>query len=111
MLLTGTPVQNNTKELWTLLNYIEPAKFNSLDSFLEEYGNLETYEQIQKLHTILKPHFLRRLKEEVDNSIPPLQETVIEVGLTTLQSTYYKGIYGENRMMLAKFGTNSIKTS
>lgn len=33
---------------------------------------------------MLKPHFLRRLKEEVDNSIPPLQETVIDVGLTTL---------------------------
>ena len=60
---------------------------------------------------MLKPHFLRRLKEEVDNSIPPLQETVIEVGLTTVQRTYYQGIYGENKMILAKFGTNSIKNS
>jgi SNF2 family DNA or RNA helicase len=33
---------------------------------------------------MLKPHFLRRLKEEVDKSIPPLSETVIEVGLTSL---------------------------
>jgi len=54
---------------------------------------------------------LRRLKEEVDNSIPPLHETVIEVGLTNLQTAYYKGIYGENRMVLAKFGSNSVKTS
>ena len=44
LLLTGTPVQNNTKELWTLLNYIEPEKFNNMDSFLEQYGNLESYE-------------------------------------------------------------------
>jgi hypothetical protein len=51
------------------------------------------------------------LKEEVENSIPPLNETVIDVGLTSLQNTYYKGIYGENRMLLAKFGTNSIKSS
>lgn len=72
---------------------------------------MESYEQIQKLHSILKPHFLRRLKEEVEDSIPPLNETVVEVGLTYLQNTYYKGIYGENRMVLAKFGTNSIKTS
>ena len=111
LLLTGTPVQNNTKELWTLLNYIEPEKFNSLELFLEEFGNLESYDQITKLHSILKPHFLRRLKEEVDNSIPPLSETVIEVGLTNLQNAYYKGIYGENRMILSRFGTNSIKTS
>lgn len=111
LLLTGTPVQNNTKELWTLLNYIEPEKFNNMDQFLEQYGNLESYDQIQKLHTMLKPHFLRRMKDEVENSIPPLNETVVEVGLTNLQNTYYKGIYGENRMVLAKFGTNSIKSS
>jgi len=46
LLLTGTPVQNNTKELWTLLNYIEPEKFNNMDLFMQEYGNLETFEQI-----------------------------------------------------------------
>ena len=111
LLLTGTPVQNNTKELWILLNYIEPEKFSNQELFLEKYGNLETFEQIQTLHTMLKPHFLRRLKEEVEDSIPPLNETVVEVGLTSLQNTYYKGIYGDNRMVLAKFGTNSIKTS
>jgi SNF2 family DNA or RNA helicase len=66
------------------LNYIEPEKFSSLEIFLEEFGNLETFDQIQKLHSILKPHFLRRMKEEVDKSIPPLSETVIEVGLTNL---------------------------
>jgi chromodomain-helicase-DNA-binding protein 7 len=44
LLLTGTPVQNNTKELWTLLNYIEPEKFNSMEAFLEQYGNLESYD-------------------------------------------------------------------
>jgi chromodomain-helicase-DNA-binding protein 7 len=59
---------------------------------------------------LLRPFFLRRLKEEVENSIPPLQETVVEVGLTKLQTVYYKGIYGENKYMLSKLGTNSSKT-
>jgi chromodomain-helicase-DNA-binding protein 7 len=49
------------------------------------------------------------LKEEVEDSIPPLNETIIEVSLTSLQMTYYKGIYGENRAVLAKFGSNSLK--
>ena len=40
LLLTGTPIQNNTKELFTLLNYIEPDKFNSFDSFMANYGAL-----------------------------------------------------------------------
>jgi chromodomain-helicase-DNA-binding protein 7 len=42
MLLTGTPVQNNTKELFTLLNYIEYDKFSSYDKFMREYGTLQS---------------------------------------------------------------------
>ena len=84
LLLTGTPIQNNTKELFTILNYIEPDNFNSFDKFMSEYGKLETVEQINRLHTMLRPHFLRRMKDEVEFSIPPLKETVIEVGLTSI---------------------------
>ena len=40
---------------------------------------------------------------------PPLEETVVEVGLTKLQTVYYKGIYGENKYMLSKLGSNSAK--
>ena len=40
-LLTGTPVQNNTKELFTLLNYIEPLRFRSMDLLLEKFGDLK----------------------------------------------------------------------
>ena len=42
LLLTGTPVQNNTKELFTLLNYIESENFNSFERFMDEYGDLKT---------------------------------------------------------------------
>jgi hypothetical protein len=51
------------------------------------------------------------MKDEVEFSIPPLKETVIEVGLTSLQQTYYKGIYGENLSVLATIGSSSVKTS
>ena len=78
---------------------------------MADYGKLETVEQIEKLHTMLRPHFLRRMKDEVEFSIPPLKETVIEVGLTQIQQTYYKGIYGENLSVLAQLGSNSVKTS
>jgi len=108
--LTGTPVQNNTEELFTLLNYIEPLKFRAMDKLLERFGDLKNANQVQALQTLLRPHFLRRLKEEVEDSIPPLEETVVEVGLTKLQTVYYKGIYGENKYMLSKLGTNSAKT-
>lgn len=108
-LLTGTPVQNNTKELFTLLNYIEPLRFRGMDALMENFGDLKNASQVQALQTLLRPFFLRRLKEEVEDSIPPLEETVVEVGLTKLQTVYYKGIYGENKYMLSKLGTNSAK--
>ena len=108
-LLTGTPLQNNTKELFTLLNYIEPLKFRLMDQLLEKFGDLKDAQQVRSLLYLLKPYFLRRLKDEVEDSIPPLEETVVEVGLTKLQTVYYKGIYGENKYMLSKLGSNSAK--
>lgn len=44
MLLTGTPIQNNTEELFTLLNYIEPVKFPSVEDFKKKFGELKTKE-------------------------------------------------------------------
>ena len=110
-MLTGTPVQNNTNELFSLLNYIEPTKFNSQELFIDQFGDLTTKEQIDQLYNLIHPHFLRRMKDEVEFSIPPLVETVIDVGLTSLQKAYYKGIYSENRNVLAKFGQKSIRTA
>ena len=51
---------------------------------MDEFGDLKTKEQVDELHKKLRPHFLRRLKDEVEDEIPPLKETVIEVGLTSL---------------------------
>jgi len=102
VLLTGTPLQNNTQELWSLLNYIEPAKFASLPGFMAEFGQLENSEQVGKLHQILRPHLLRRMKEDVEKSIPPKEETLIEVELTTTQKAYYKAVLEKNRDFLNK---------
>jgi hypothetical protein len=41
------------------------------------------------------------MKDEVEKGIPPLSETVVDIGLTTKQQEYYKGIYGENLALLA----------
>lgn len=111
LLLTGTPVQNNTKELFSLLNYIEPEKFSDEVEFENRFGNLTKKEQVDELYKLIHPHFLRRMKDEVEFSIPPLNETIIEVGLTSLQKAYYKGIYSENRSVLAQFGQKSMKTT
>lgn len=52
VLLTGTPLQNNVEELFSLLNFLEPSKFPSQSAFLQQFGNLKTEEQVEELKEV-----------------------------------------------------------
>lgn len=54
ILLTGTPLQNNVEELFSLLNFLEPDRFASDVMFLSEFGNLKTENQVDKLQAVSK---------------------------------------------------------
>jgi superfamily II DNA or RNA helicase len=110
LLLTGTPLQNNTQELWVLLNYLEPVKFASMDDFNDKFGKLQSQEQVVELQKLLTPFLLRRVKEDVEKSIPPKEETIISVELTTLQKQYYRAIYDKNKSFLYRGAKNSLPT-
>jgi len=103
-LLTGTPLQNNTEELWTLLDFIQAEEIPSLKEFKTQFGSLLTEKQVDNLQRKLGPYILRRLKEDVEDSIPPLKETVIDVELTMIQKAYYRAIYERNRSFLSRGG-------
>lgn len=102
VLLTGTPLQNTIQELFSLLNFLEPEQFCNSDSFLEQFGQCQTEEQVQKLQEILKPMMLRRLKEDVEKTLQPKEETIIEVRLTNTQKKYYRAILERNFSHLIK---------
>lgn len=102
LLLTGTPIQNNTEELWTLLNFVDRERFNDKYSFMDEFGTMSDYEQLNKLQTQLKPYILRREKDDVEKSVPPKEEVIIEVELTVSQKQYYRAIYEQNTAFLYK---------
>lgn len=102
LLLTGTPLQNSTDELWALLNFADPISFASKEAFIEKFGQLTDAQQVSDLHTVLKPYLLRRVKEDVEKSLPPKEETILEVSLTPIQKTYYKAIYDKNTTFLFK---------
>ncbi|XP_053723413.1 chromodomain-helicase-DNA-binding protein 6-like isoform X1 [Synchiropus splendidus] len=102
VLLTGTPLQNSVEELFSLLNFLEPLQFPSESTFLEEFGDLKTEEQVKKLQAILKPMMLRRLKDDVEKNLAPKEETIIEVELTNIQKKYYRAILEKNFSFLSK---------
>ncbi|RHY02456.1 hypothetical protein DYB36_008466, partial [Aphanomyces astaci] len=110
LLLTGTPLQNNTQELWVLLNFLEPVIFDNMEDFNDKYGRLHSQEQVMELQRMLTPYLLRRVKEDVEKSIPPKEETIIQVELTTLQKQYYRAIYEKNRSFLYLGTQNGLPT-
>ena len=107
LLVTGTPLQNNIKELWALLSFLQPEKYADFDEFSERVGKLETQDQVEKLHTELKPLLLRRLKKDVEKSLPSKNEHILRVEMTPMQKQYYKWILSKNFAALNKNNTGS----
>jgi SNF2 family DNA or RNA helicase len=95
LLLTGTPVQNNMRELFGLLNLVDPDTYAYEDEFLERFGDERTGmspQQVRELQKALKPILLRRMKEDVE-TLPEKEECIIWTQLTVEQRAYYKAIF------------------
>ncbi|CAF0901694.1 unnamed protein product [Adineta ricciae] len=102
LLLTGTPLQNKLPELWALLNFLLPSIFKSCTTF-EQWFNApfattcekvelnpeETLLIIRRLHKVLRPFLLRRLKKEVESQLPDKVEYVIKCDMSALQRVMY----------------------
>ena len=102
LLLSGTPLQNNIQELYSLLSFLEPSQFNSQEAFIKEFGDMQNEDQVNKLQALLKPLMLRRMKEDVEKSLKPKEETIVEVELTNNQKKYYRAILERNFTFLSK---------
>ncbi|KAK1591201.1 hypothetical protein Q3G72_003805 [Acer saccharum] len=95
LLITGTPLQNNLHELWSLLNFLLPEIFSSAETFDEWFqisGDNDQQEVVQQLHKVLRPFLLRRLKSDVEKGLPPKKETILKVGMSQMQKQYYKAL-------------------
>lgn len=91
VLITGTPLQNSLKELWALLHFIMPEKFYSWEEFDVKYScTLSDGVGFQELHKELQPYLLRRVKKDVEKSLPAKVEQILRVEMTKIQKQYYK---------------------
>ncbi|EAY96571.1 hypothetical protein OsI_18476 [Oryza sativa Indica Group] len=95
LLITGTPLQNNLHELWSLLNFLLPEIFSSAETFDDWFqisGENDQHEVVQQLHKVLRPFLLRRLKSDVEKGLPPKKETILKVGMSEMQKQYYRAL-------------------
>jgi len=107
LLITGTPLQNNLHELWALLNFLLPDIFGDADQFDEWFSLSDGQGQenvIRKLHTVLRPFMLRRVKKDVACALPPKKETKLYVGLTTMQQEWYTRVLRKDAHALNSLG-------
>ncbi|PXF50064.1 Transcription regulatory protein SNF2 [Gracilariopsis chorda] len=121
LLLTGTPLQNNLTELWALLNFLLPTIFASADTFetwfkkpfetaLGDSAELEEEETllvINRLHQVLRPFLLRRLKTDVESQLPQKVEHVLHCAMSSWQKVIYRQVM--NRIGLATGKSNGVR--
>nr|XP_043621602.1 ATP-dependent helicase BRM [Erigeron canadensis]XP_043621603.1 ATP-dependent helicase BRM [Erigeron canadensis] len=109
LLLTGTPLQNDLKELWSLLNLLLPEVFDNKKAFHDWFSKpfqkevahsgeddwLETEKKviiIHRLHQILEPFMLRRRVEDVEGSLPPKISIILRCKMSAIQGAIYDWI-------------------
>lgn len=97
VLMTGTPLQNNTKELFNLLQFCDQTK--NAEELEEKYGTLSK-ENIPELHSLIKPFFLRRTKAQVLTFLPPIAQIIVPATMSVLQKKLYKSILAKNPQLI-----------
>ncbi|XP_044313365.1 chromatin-remodeling ATPase INO80 isoform X2 [Drosophila rhopaloa] len=122
LLLSGTPIQNSMAELWALLHFIMPTLFDSHDEFNEWFSkDIESHaenktgideKQISRLHMILKPFMLRRIKKDVENELSDKIEIMVYCPLTIRQKLLYRALKQKIRIEdLLHLASGSTTTS
>lgn len=103
LLLTGTPLQNNKRELFNLLQFIDETQdAASLDA---EYAVLDK-ETLPKLHEKIRPYFLRRTKAGVLKFLPPMAQIILPVTMTIIQEKLSKSIMAKNPQLIKAMFAN-----
>lgn len=122
IVLTGTPIQNNLKELWAIFDFINPGKLGTFADFCEEYEDPinrgqysnatqsvieRAYRRTVLLRNIIDPFILRRLKAQVAAQLPKKSDKVVFCRMTHCQENLYKSVLESEHVTRILLGKNS----
>lgn len=106
IVLTGTPVQNNLVETHSLLNFLHPTVFDNVEPFKDCFNLSQTImvdrQAINQVHYAMRPFVLRRIKTEVEQTLPPKIETMVKCPLSNMQTFWIKRLLLRQGSLLAK---------
>ena len=103
--LSGTPMENNLMELWSIFDYIMPGYLLSEAKFKEKYLKEDMYDELKEL---IKPFILRRLKKDVIDELPDKIEKKFMVEMEKNQKAVYQSYIKEVRQKLYSGEDNKI---
>ena len=93
--ITGTPIENHLKDIWSLFNILNPGLLGNRKRFHEKWNvPIEAGDQnvMQHLHLLLKPFILRRNKQEVLHELPPRTNISVPIELGTEERAHYEAL-------------------
>ncbi|KAI1439151.1 PHD/FYVE-zinc-finger like domain-containing protein [Xylaria sp. CBS 124048] len=109
ILLTGTPLQNNKRELFNLLQFIDTKR--NAEELDAKYSEL-TKENLPELHSLIRPYFLRRTKRQVLKFLPPMAQIILPVTMTVVQEKLSKSIMARNpELIRAIISSSKVKAA
>jgi len=99
--LTGTPLENRLKELWSIFDFLMPNFLGNEETFLSRFEKPITLQNdrsaIEHLKQRIHPFVLRRLKAEVAKDLPPKTETIAWCEMEAEQAALYREVLEESR--------------
>ena len=111
LIITGTPLQNNLRELWALLHFLAPNLFNdatNFDKWFDTQAGQQDSSAVSRMHMLLQPYMLRRLKSEVNTGIPPKKEIYVGCTLSKKQRDWYLTTLSRDAEVLNRMSGGSM---
>ena len=106
--LTGTPIENSIKDLWSQMNFLNKGLLRSARAFEQEFVRKiekdQDKEKASELKKLVKPFVLRRTKQQVAKDLPPLTEKVVYCEMSEAQKNRYEEVKSEYRNELFQIG-------
>lgn len=107
ILLTGTPLQNNLKELWALIYFLMPDIISPKRTFA--MGNEDM--SISRMKKILEPFILRRLKSQILAEMVPKTKVVVECDMSAVQQKLYAAVMALSKRQWSKISSETVTIS